>query len=72
MTNRVDAEYLSVDQAGAMTSTSPWTWRRYAYAGVVPSVKLGSRLLIPRKAILEHIAANTRPKRAELSGGDAA
>jgi hypothetical protein len=32
----------------------------------VPSVKLGKRLLIPRKAIVEHIATNTRPKRIEI------
>jgi hypothetical protein len=72
MAQQTDVELVGVDQAGAMTGMSAWTWRRYAYSGVVPSVKLGKRLLIPRKAILEHIAANTRPKRAELSGGDAA
>jgi hypothetical protein len=72
MANQVDVELVGVDQAGAMTGMSSWTWRRYAYAGVVPSVKLGKRLLIPRKAVLDHIAANTRPKRAEISGGEAA
>ena len=57
----VDVELMSVEQAGLMTAMSPWTWRRYAYSGIVPSVKLGTRLLIPRKAILAHIEAHTRP-----------
>jgi hypothetical protein len=62
MVNRtVDVELVSVDEAGLMTSMSPWSWRKYATTGAVPSVKIGARLLIPKKAILEYIAAHTRP-----------
>lgn len=56
----MEQQYLSVEQVGDMTGMSPWTWRRYASAGIVPSVKLGRRLLIPRQAVLDHIAAHTR------------
>lgn len=55
-------EYLSVAQAGALTSTSVWFWRRQAYQGVVSSVKLGKRLLIPRAEVERMVAENTRPR----------
>jgi Helix-turn-helix domain len=57
----VQKEYLGVEQAGLMTGMSPWTWRRWAYAGKVASVKLGNRLLIPRSEIERLIAENLRP-----------
>jgi excisionase family DNA binding protein len=57
----VHKEYLGVDQAGLLTGMSPWTWRRWAYAGRVASIKLGTRLLIPRSEIDRLIAENTRP-----------
>jgi excisionase family DNA binding protein len=57
----VQKEYLGVEQAGLVTGMSPWTWRRWAYAGKVASVKLGNRLLIPRSEIDRLIAENLRP-----------
>ena len=60
---RAEVELVSVEEAGRLTSMSSWSWRKIAAAGIVPTVKLGTRLLIPKKAILDHIAANTRPAR---------
>jgi hypothetical protein len=43
----------TVQQAGAATGESEWTWRKRAYSGVCASVKLSERgrLLIPRSEI---------------------
>lgn len=54
-------QLIGVDQAGELTDLSPWTWRRWAYAGRVASVKLGARLLIPRSEVTRIISENTRP-----------
>lgn len=43
----VRPKYLRVDQAELMSGVSRWTWRRWAYANKVASVKAGKRLLIP-------------------------
>jgi hypothetical protein len=56
------AEYLGVEQAAALTSMSIWFWRRKAYNGVITSVKIGRRLLIPRTEIERMVAENTRPR----------
>jgi excisionase family DNA binding protein len=55
-------QYLGVAEAATMTGTSPWFWRRKAYAGTVSSVKLGTRLLIPRAEIERFIEENTCPR----------
>lgn len=55
-------DYLGVEDAAAMTGTSPWFWRRKAYDGTVASVKLGRRLLIARVEINRFIRASTRPR----------
>jgi hypothetical protein len=52
----VKSELLTVVEAEAMTGVSKWSWRKWAYAGVVSSVKLGSRLLIPVSEIDRLIA----------------
>jgi excisionase family DNA binding protein len=54
--------YLGVAEAETMTGVSRWTWRRWAYSGKVASVKLGSRLLIPRSEISRLIDENTHPR----------
>lgn len=56
-----DDQLMGVDQAGKLTTLSPWTWRRWAYEGKVSSVKLGKRLLIPRSEVNRLILENTRP-----------
>ncbi len=63
--NSTGAEKLlyRVQEAGAATGESPWTWRRRAYMGVCSSVKLSSkgRLLIPRSEIDRLISEGFRP-----------
>lgn len=58
----VEAEYMSVREAEALSGRSEWSWRRDAYAGRVESVKLGSRLLIPVSEIRRVLAEGTRPR----------
>lgn len=60
--NSPKAEYLGVEQAAALTSLSIWFWRRRAYNGTVSSVKIGTRLLIPRAEIERLVKENTRPR----------
>lgn len=63
---KVNADYLGVADAEALTNVSRWTWRRWAYDGKVASVKLGKRLLIPMAEITRLVEENTRPR---LSAG---
>lgn len=65
----MNADYLGVAEAEALTGVSRWTWRRWAYDGKVASVKLGKRLLIPSAEISRLIEENTRPRLAEARGG---
>ena len=65
-------EYLGVDEAAAMTGTSPWFWRRKAYDGTIGSVKLGRRLLIARAEIDRYIREGTRPPSRGKQPGEAA
>lgn len=52
MVNReVKPELLSVIEAEAATGISRWSWRRMAYDGRISSVKISTRLLIPRTEI---------------------
>jgi excisionase family DNA binding protein len=57
----MEAQYLGVSEAEALTGVSKWTWRRWAYDGKVASVKLGKRLLIPASEIARLVDENTRP-----------
>jgi hypothetical protein len=57
----VEAEFVSVARAEALTGISQWTWRQYAYRGKIASSKLGTRLLIPVKEIRRVLAAGYRP-----------
>jgi len=59
---KIEAEYVSVQGAEAMTGRSRWSWRRDAYEGKIASVKLGAKLLIPIAEIRRVIAENTRPR----------
>ncbi len=52
---------VGVDVAGEQTGLSPWTWRRWAYEGKVASIKVGSRLLIPRSEIERVLSEGLRP-----------
>ncbi len=60
-----EEEYVGVDTAGAETGLSPWTWRRWAYAGKIASNKVGKRLLIPRSEIRRKMAEGYRPATEE-------
>lgn len=61
---RVEADYLGVAEAEALTGVSRWTWRRWAYDGRIASVKLGKRLVIARTEIDRLITENTRPRQS--------
>ena len=57
----ITPEYVGVDQAEVMSGLSRWTWRHYAYAGKIASVKAGKRLLIPVSEIRRIMSAGYRP-----------
>lgn len=59
---KVQAKYLGVKEAEELTGVSRWTWRRYAYTGVVESIKIGKRLLISSSEIERLVAEGTRPR----------
>ena len=62
MNRRIDPELLGMAEAEAMTGVSRWTFRRWAYAGRISSVKLGNRLMISRVELDRVIAEGTRPR----------
>jgi hypothetical protein len=65
----VESEYVGVHDAEVITGISAWTWRRWAYARKVASVKLKlgkKRLLIPRAEIDRMVAEGHRPALADV------
>ncbi len=66
----MERRYLSVQEASEVTGLSPWTWRTWAYAGKVASVKAGaaksSRLLIPLAEVERVMSEGYRPAVAEV------
>jgi hypothetical protein len=65
----VQPEYVSVDEAEILTGVSKWSWRSYAYAGKLESVKIGSRLLIPISEVRRILSEGRRPRRDGLPAG---
>jgi excisionase family DNA binding protein len=59
---KIEPELLGMAEAEAMTGVSRWTFRRWAYAGKISSVKLGNRLMISRVELDRVIAEGTRPR----------
>lgn len=56
-----EPELLGLRACEDLTTISHHTWRRYAYDGVVSSVKIGDRLLIPRSEVQRIIDKGYRP-----------
>jgi len=58
---------LSVDECEVYTGLSCWWWRRGAYSGLVESVKISNRLMIPVSEVDRIISEGTRPRMTEAS-----
>jgi hypothetical protein len=56
-----NGEFFGVDELETKSGLSRWTWRRWAYAGKVTSVKVGKRLLIPGSEYERLMREGTRP-----------
>lgn len=59
-----ERQYVTVQEAAAISGLSPWTWRQWAYSGKVASVKPGGtrgRLLIPASEISRVMSEGMRP-----------
>lgn len=48
-------DFLSSNEAGTELHVTTWTVRDWCRKGVLPSVKVGNRLLIPKKQLIEFI-----------------
>jgi hypothetical protein len=59
-------EWISVDEAEAITGRSKWSWRRDAYASRIGSSKVGRRLFLRLKDVLEVMDSGYRPSVSEL------
>jgi hypothetical protein len=59
--SRVVQEWMSVAECEELTGRSQWTWRRDAYAGVIPSSKIGNRLYLRRADVEAFMSAGMRP-----------
>jgi excisionase family DNA binding protein len=51
---------VSIKDAALALSLSPWTVRKYVSRGLIPSVRIGRRVLIEPTALNELIASNRR------------
>ena len=60
-----EAEFFSVFECAHRSGTSVWTWRGYAYKGLIASCKPGGRgrLLIPRSEYHRIMTEGMRPAR---------
>jgi excisionase family DNA binding protein len=54
-------QLLSIEKAAVRLSVSQWTIRNWIRSGKLPSVKLGSRVLVPSDAVQQVIDKATRP-----------
>jgi hypothetical protein len=59
----IEQENFMPTEAERKYGLSQWIWRRLAYSGRVTSVKVGSRLLIPRSECERILAEGTRPRK---------
>jgi hypothetical protein len=57
----VARKYISADTAEKTYGPSKWTFRKWAYTGVIPSTKAGKLLLFSVDEIEAFLAKNTRP-----------
>jgi excisionase family DNA binding protein len=57
----INREFVSVQEAKELTGISDWTWRKWAERGVLASVKIRSRLLIPLSEIQRLLDEGLRP-----------
>lgn len=51
-------DLLTTDEAATITRMSAWSIRKLAREGVIPSVKISTRVLIPKSQLIEQIEAN--------------
>lgn len=58
-------ELLGLRACEDLTGISHHTWRRYCYDGIVSSVKIGDRLLVPWKEVQRIIKKGYRPSLEE-------
>ncbi len=55
---------LNVPEAGRLLNLSRATAYALAAAGVIPTIRLGKRLVVPRKALEELLASASKTNRA--------
>lgn len=48
-------DFLDVDEAAAELHKSAWSVRYLCRKGELPSVKIGGRILIPKRELIKHI-----------------
>ena len=63
LTLEVGRELITIKEFARLLSISVWAARKWAYAGKIASVKLGSRLQIPIREVARIINDNLRPRR---------
>lgn len=48
-------DFLDVDEAASELHKSAWSIRNLCRKGELPSVKIGGRILIPKRELIKHI-----------------
>jgi hypothetical protein len=59
--NRIERQWVSPDEAEALTGRSRWTWRKDAYSGRIGSSKVGRRLFLRLDDVNKTMQEGFRP-----------
>lgn len=59
---QIEKRLLSVYECEEISGISSWSWRRWAYKGLVASVKISTRLMIEASEVDRVISENRRPR----------
>lgn len=62
---RVQPDHITDAEAAALMRCSRVTVRRLRYRGLLPTTRVGGKVLIPRNAVEEYLLANTAFERPE-------
>lgn len=68
----VEAQVLSIEEAGRMLGVSRWLAYEQARSGLlggVPVIKIGRRLVVPRKALEAVLRGESLPLRPQVING---
>ena len=62
-------DFLNTDEVGVVLHCEPWSVRDMCRKGVLPSIKVGRRILIPKEQLADYLEAKLAASSSNLPGG---